>query len=30
LPGDISTLENSASVDEIKEAIEAFSKEAKK
>ena len=30
MPGDISTLENSASVDEIKEAIEAFSKEAKK
>lgn len=28
LPGDISTLENSASVDEIREAIEAFSKEA--
>ena len=30
LPGDISTLENSASVDEVKAAIEIFSKETRK
>ena len=28
LPGDISTLENSASVDEIRDAIDSFMKES--